>query len=392
MLQTLTPPGPPGPPALTPQPVDTTEISTEAIERIAADDPLNFEAAIQAMTSEMITDISEPLAGAGFAIWAGLAGVMLSWHGIKMALSPGQASAGSIVQLIITLLIPWALLEWASEPVYGDVTLVGAVTSLGTWTGSLILADGVDLAIQELLAIWNSWADLLAGRLYPPAPESNWATAWGHGLLNLFTTAVNLLKAAPGLILMLAMAILMLVMVALCFGQLLFAGFAISMTTALAPLFIPWLAFNPMSFLFWGWLRCLLTLSLWAPIAAAVLRVFGLTGLQYASFWLTPDPSILPSSLADGAALGAAALFVIPGALPAALGIQLVTAALLGFVGILAALKIPAMAQGLVSGSANFDGAGAVLAATAAIAGTAVAGASRLGSAAASLRSAGRAA
>ena len=388
MLQALPPPPPDIPP---PPPADTAEISTEAIERIAASDPLNFEAAIQAMTSEMITDISGPLGDAGFGIWAGLAGVMLSWHGIKMALSPGQASAGSIVQLIVTLLIPWALLEWASEPVYGDVTLVGAVTSLGTWTGSLILADGVDLAIQELLAIWNSWADLLAGRLYPPAPESSWVTSWGHGLLNLFTTAVSLLKAAPGLILMLAMAILMLVMVALCFGQLLFAGFAISITTALAPLFIPWLAFNPMSFLFWGWLRCLLTLSLWAPIAAAVLRVFGLTGLQYASFWLTPDPS-LTLGLADGAALAATALFVVPATLPAALGIQLVTAALLGFVGILAALKIPAMAQGLVSGSANFDGAGAVLAATAAIAGTAVAGASRLGSAAASLRGAGRAA
>ena len=384
MLQALPPP-PPG----IETPVDTAEISTEAVERIAASDPLNFEAAIQAMTSEMITDISGPLADAGFAIWAGLAGVMLSWHGIKMALSPGQAPAGSIVQLIITLLIPWALLEWASEPVYGDVTLVGAVTSLGTWTGSLILADGVDLAIQELLAIWNSWADLLAGRLYPPAPEGDWVTSAWHALVNLFTAAVGLLKAAPGLILMLAIAILMLVMVALCFGQLLFAGFAISITTALAPLFIPWLAFNPMSFLFWGWLRCLLTLSLWAPIAAAVLRVFGLTGLQYASFWLTPDPSV--SGLDATAALAAAA-GLWPAALPAALGLQLVTAALLGFVGILAALKIPALAQGLVSGSANFDGAGAVLAATAAIAGTAVAGASRLGSAAAALRGAGRAA
>ena len=49
---------------------------------------------------------------------------------------------------------------------------------------------------------------------------------------------------------------------------------AILILTFVGPLMIPWLVFEPMAFLFWGWFRSMITFALYGAIAGAVMRVF----------------------------------------------------------------------------------------------------------------------
>ena len=53
------------------------------------------------------------------------------------------------------------------------------------------------------------------------------------------------------------------------------------MNSGLGPIFIPFLVFEPLAFLFWGWFKGMLTYSLYAVIAGCVLRVFSAVGIAY---------------------------------------------------------------------------------------------------------------
>ena len=44
--------------------------------------------------------------------------------------------------------------------------------------------------------------------------------------------------------------------------------------TFVGPMMIPWLVFEPMAFLFWGWFRSMITFALYGAIAGAIMRVF----------------------------------------------------------------------------------------------------------------------
>ena len=70
-------------------------------------------------------------------------------------------------------------------------------------------------------------------------------------------------------------------MAAVTYAQVIWAHVALAILTILGPIFIPFLVFEPLSFLFWGWFRAMITYSLYAVIAGAVLRVFSAVGIAY---------------------------------------------------------------------------------------------------------------
>ena len=74
----------------------------------------------------------------------------------------------------------------------------------------------------------------------------------------------------------------------------------------MGPIFIPFLVFEPLSFLFWGWFRAMITYSLYAVIAGAVLRVFSAVGISYITSF--GNANLNAQSLADLALWGLAAL------------------------------------------------------------------------------------
>ena len=89
-----------------------------------------------------------------------------------------------------------------------------------------------------------------------------------------------LITAASGFV-MLAFVVLMLLLAAVTYAQVIWAQIALAILIILGPIFIPFLMFEPLSFLFLGWFRAMITYSLYAVMAGAVLRVFSAVGISY---------------------------------------------------------------------------------------------------------------
>ena len=113
-------------------------------------------------------------------------------------------------------------------------------------------------------------------------------------------------------------------------AQVIWAGVAIGICVLLGPILVPWLLFQPLSFLFWGWLKTLLVYSLYGPIAVAVLHIFIRATLGQAEVVMTSGGWVQ----GGGQAL-----------------VSILTGLLLAATSIMAVIKIPALANGLVTGS-----------------------------------------
>ena len=134
-------------------------------------------------------------------------------------------------------------------------------------------------------------------------------------------------------------------------AQVIWAGVAISICIMLGPILVPWLLWKPTEFLFWGWLKTVITYSLYGAVAVAVIRTFMDAMLvQVEAVVNTADWG------SGGAQLVASA----------------VTAFLLAITSLMGMIKVPALANGLVSGS-GAAGSGIAEAVTQGTAGSAAA-------------------
>ena len=70
------------------------------------------------------------------------------------------------------------------------------------------------------------------------------------------------------------------------YAQVIWAHMAILILTFVGPLMIPWLVFEPMAFLFWGWFRAMITFALYGAIAGAIMRVFMSVSLGFLTTFL----------------------------------------------------------------------------------------------------------
>ena len=89
------------------------------------------------------------------------------------------------------------------------------------------------------------------------------------------------ITAVVGVGMLLFLIIMLLLLAAVTYAQVIWAQIALAILIILGPIFIPFLVFEPLSFLFWGWFRGMITYSLYAVIAGAVLRVFSAVGISY---------------------------------------------------------------------------------------------------------------
>ena len=218
----------------------------------------------------------------------------------------------------------------------GGLTLPEAIVGMGSWVADMVTPRQLFVNLEVARCVRHAGvhrSDRVGERL-------------GHLLVfNIGALGGNLIAGAVLAVLAVFMAIVSLLLVLLSYAQVIWAQFAIAVAVALGPIFVPFLLFEPLAFLFWGWLRTLLTYSLYSAVAACVLRVF-LAAVRAASdgIWesLTPDLS----------ALGAALMWIV-------------SYIALALAGILATFKIPELASGLVSGSVSGGGMLGALAATA---------------------------
>ena len=205
-------------------------------------------------------------------------------------------------------------------PVPADqFTFPSMIVGGGNWLMNFFLADTVTSVRTELSVMINNHV-------------ANITAAWeGYSILDLITSGTSSLMT-------LLIATIMLIFTAGClvllfcvtYAQVLWAQLAIAILVFLGPLFIPWLLFEPLSFLFWGWFRSLIVFSLYGALAGAVMRVFMGVGLGYVTTFSNQTLNF------DLVTMAGWVLIVLP----------------MFIAGILASLKVGELASMLVTGSA----------------------------------------
>ena len=156
--------------------------------------------------------------------------------------------------------------------------------------------------------------------------------AWdGYNIWELITSSGRaLITLATATIMVIFTGSMLVILYAVTYAQVIWAQIAIAILIFLGPIFIPWLLFEPLSFLFWGWFRSLITFSLYGALAGAVMRVFMGVGLGYVTTYSNAVVNF------DLVTMAGWVLIILP----------------LFVAGILASLKVGALASMLVSGQA----------------------------------------
>ena len=291
-------------------------------------DPGAIQAMLDALTEGLLGEIANPLLAAGEQIWLGLATVVVVWTGVRIALSGGAFSGWDIVRLVTALMVPRTILFYYATPLpAGGQTLPEAISGMGDWIAAQVLQDTYSA----------TWAWL--GNFLSLAFAQVIAAGMSLGIFSLLDLGGAVVELVGGLVvavLAIFMGFVSLLLVVISFAQVIWAKFAVALLIALGPVFVPFLLFEPLAFLFWGWFRSLLTYSLYAAVAACVVRVF-LAAVRAASngMWdaITPDLTAI-----GGGVMWLASYFA------------------LAVAGLLAVFKIPDLASGLVSGSAGGGG------------------------------------
>ena len=220
--------------------------------------------------NELIQNGAAPMQTAGLAIWTGMATVMIVWTGLKTAFS-GDYDMWEIVKLVIGLSIPRTMLAFYDTPLPGTtMSFPMLITEQGAWATNVFIGDAWKDAANTLTGAYNHVFTQLTDAIR------------SFGYTDVFTKGISFLIASVlGGTFMAIVLVLLLLMFCLLMAQVIWAQFALAVAILIGPILIPWMVFPPMSFLFWGWFRTLLTYTFYGVIAGAVFNIFMNVGLAF---------------------------------------------------------------------------------------------------------------
>lgn len=322
------------------QPATRSQIESAVPPKIPDEQLHDFGGFVDQVLASMVGSGAPELHQAGLQLWTGLAAVVVVWKGLQIAYS-GTFQPWDLIRTIIGLWIPWVMLQYyrSDIPGVGD-SFPGIVVAGGSWLQNYFVGN--------LASTWNVEMSRLGADL-----NTNMNTQWQK--LNIWSALSSgahlIMTAAVEAFTKIFLFFTLLALYAITYAQVLWAQIAIAILMFLGPLFIPWLVFDPMSFLFWGWFRSLVTFALYGAIAGAVMRVFLGVGLGFVTTFGQADAS------EEGSILTVAKwmLALVPLALS----------------GIWAALKVGELASMLVSGTGGGGGGPVAVVATQAVRGAA---------------------
>ena len=292
----------------------------------------DFKSFIDVAIDRLIDAAGGEIFNTGNDLWLSLALIVVVLSGFKIAFS-GNIQPWELVRVIIGLWIPWVMLQFYTTNIPGmTTTFPGMIAAGGNWLHELLIGEGVYAMQTELGNLFKS----LDANMQTQAQQGN--------VMGLLTGGLHaMITALAGPVMLAFMFLMLLVMAAVTYAQVIWAHVALAILTILGPIFIPFLVFEPLAFLFWGWFRAMITYSLYAVIAGAVLRVFSAVGIAYVTSLRNTDLDM--QSLTD---MGMWLLALVP----------------LFVAGILASLKVGELASMLVT-SAGAAGSGLMGMATA---------------------------
>ncbi|MDE0354710.1 MAG: type IV secretion system protein [Gemmatimonadota bacterium] len=296
----------------------------------------DFKPFLDQVQQALVGTAAPEILATGEALWRGFAIVVVVWKGLQIAYS-GTFQPWDLVRTVIGLWIPWIMLHFYDTDIIAGYTFPGAIVGGGSWLQNYFLAD--------LGAAWGAEINNLSETL-----NASIAAQWEDmNVLKVLTGAVHLILTAGVMTVMgLTILVCMVALYAITYAQVIWAQIAIAILLLLGPIFIAMLVFSPLSFLFWGWFRALLTYSLYGAIAGAVMRVFLGVGLGYVTTFAQSTADL--NSITN---LGKWTMALLP----------------LLIAGLLASLKVGELASMLVSGGGAAGSGFMSMAATAATGG-----------------------
>ena len=291
--------------------------------RIPADELQDFKRFLDLVLDAVVGGAAPDVLALGIQLWGALAAVVVAWSGLRIAYS-GTLEPWALVRVVMAVAIPRTLLHYYSVPIPGvGLTFPATVAAGGTWLQALFVSDVVTVGYTEMTALVRAYAERLGA-------------AWSGGsLMNVVTEGLgvffsSLVALAMGTPLVLGLVALF----CLTYAQVVWAQVALAIAILLGPVFIPWLLFEPLAFLFWGWFRTLMVYTLYGVVAGAILRVFMGVGMGYVT---TYAGALMGTGPTDPAELGLWVVVLLP----------------LVVSGLMAGLKVGELSAMLVSGSGS---------------------------------------
>ncbi len=300
------------------------QIDPNVPTNIPPEDVDNFKGFLDTVMDDIVRTNGPTILTAGHQLWRGLAAIVVVWTGLKIAMS-GTFSIWTVVELVIGLWIPWVMLTFYSTPIPGvGFTFPGLIAGGGNWLMDFFISD-VGTAVRTELSIMMD------------QHTTNVTDAWGGiGWTDVLVSGMGALASLiVGSAMLFLVMLSLLILYAVTYAQVIWAQIAILILTFLGPMMIPWLVFEPMAFLFWGWFRSMVTFALYGAVAGAIMRVFLGVGLGYVTSFSNNAVNLDSPEEMTGWFL-----IIFP----------------LMIAGVLASLKVGELAGMLVSGSAGGGG------------------------------------
>jgi hypothetical protein len=203
----------------------------------------------QACTS-LTSTVAPSVDAMGVHICVALATIMLVWFGVQEALSSSQGgpgfSMGKFLNFFMLITFAYVMVN------YYDSAIPGVGYSLKSFINGgaqyLVSQIGTDSANNILNTLKQA------------------ETQEGPGMMSTLMSPYNAIIFALIQVLIAALSALVSVIIA-------YGAIANSIVGLLGPIFIPFLVFDKLEFLFWGWLRAFLGFSFYKVVAAATLSI-----------------------------------------------------------------------------------------------------------------------
>ncbi len=269
-----------------------------------------FQFIAQACQSLAAT-VAPSITAMGIHIVLALATIVMVWFGVQEALASAHGEAGfsmgKFLNLFMLLTFAYVMVNYYDSSIPGlGFSLKGFIDGGTINLVNLIGSDGSNTMLNEINAA---------------------SSKTGPGLLNTMMSPYYA-------IVYFAVQFLLALMAAIVSAIVAYGAIAATIIGLLGPIFIPFLVFDKLDWLFWGWLKAYLGFSFYKVVAAATMNVL--------SHVLTNYYIQLGQSVSD----------------PSAIVKTLPLLVLLVLVNIYILFKIPTMTHSLFTGSSGGHGGG----------------------------------
>jgi type IV secretory pathway VirB6-like protein len=212
----------------------------------------------------------------GIHIVIALATMMLVWFGVQEALASSQGgpgfSMGKFLNIFMLLTFAYAMVNYYDSSIPGlGFSIKGFIDGGTANLVNIIGADGSTTILKEIHAASSKTGPSILSSLMSP-------------YYAIVYFAVQLLLG---------------IMAAVVSAILAYGAIASTIIGLLGPIFIPFLVFDKLDWLFWGWLKSYLGFSFYKVVAAAAMNVLAqvLTNYYIQLGQSFSDPSLLVETL-----------------------------------------------------------------------------------------------